>query len=304
MKKLRVVLSLPGDNNYLREQASAAQATALRLDVELQVMNAKSDPVVQSQQLLEIIQSSSTRPDAVLVEPVNNQGLPRVAEAAVAAGIGWVISNAQVDYLEALRKIAKAPLFTVSQDHMEIGRMQGRQFAALLPEGGSILYLRGPATNFLASQRSEGMESITPVNIQVKTLKIQWTEESAYNSVSSWLNLSTVHAVDTNLISSQNTDFILAARRAFQDHTNAEEREKWLHVPCTGAGILSQTKPLLDNGILVAAVVTALTTDTALEMLVKAIHTGVQPQEHIFVPASSLPAMDELIRKYKLSSPP
>src|SRR5579864_7177567 len=110
MKRLNVVVSLPGDNNYLREQASAAKATALRFDMELQVINAKSDPVMQSQQLLEIIQSKSARPDAILVEPVNNQGLPRVAEAAVAAGIGWVVSNARVDYLEPLRKTAKAPV--------------------------------------------------------------------------------------------------------------------------------------------------------------------------------------------------
>lgn len=302
MKRLSVVVSLPGDNNYLHEQAAAARVTALRLDVELQVLNAKSDPVVQSQQLLEIIQSSAERPDAVLVEPVNNQGLPRVAEAAVAAGIGWIISNARVEYLESLRKIAKAPLFAISQDHTEIGRMQGRQIAAFLPAGASILYLRGPATNFLASQRSEGMESVIPENIRMKTLKIQWTEESAYNSVCSWLNLSTVRAADTNLISSQNTDFILAARRAFRDRADAGERQKWLRLPCTGVGVISQTKPLMDDGTLAAAVVTSLTTDLALEMLVKAIHTGVQPPEQTFVPASSRPAMEDLVRKRQLSS--
>jgi ABC-type sugar transport system substrate-binding protein len=298
MKRLSVVVSLPGDNNYLREQASAAKATASRLDIELQVINAKSDPVVQSQQLLEIIQSSSARPDAVLVEPVNNQGLPRVAEAAVVAGIGWIISNARVDYLEGLRKAAKAPLFTVSQDHAEIGRMQGKQIAAFLPAGGSILYLRGPATNFLAAQRSEGMENAMPENIHVKTLKIQWTEESAYNSVSTWLNLSTVHAADTDLVSSQNTDFILAAKRAFQTRVDAGERQKWLHLPCTGVGVLSQTKPLLDDGTLAAAVITSLTTNIALEMLVKAVQTGAQPPEHTFVPASSRPALADLARKY------
>src|SRR5882672_11857643 len=298
MKRLSVVVSLPGDNNYLREQASAAKATALRLDVELQVINAKSDPVVQSQQLLEIVQSDSARPDAVLVEPVNNQGLPRVAEAAVAAGVGWIISNARVDYLEGLRKAARAPLFTVSQDHMEIGRMQGQQIAAFLPRGGSILYLRGPASNFLASQRSEGMESVMPENIHIKTLKIQWTEESAYNSVCSWLGLSTVHAADTHLISSQNTDFILAAKRAFQSHARAGEHQRWLQLPCTGVGVISQTKPLLDNGALAAAIVTSLTTDVALEMLVKAIQTGTQPPVHTFVPASSRPALAELAKKY------
>jgi ABC-type sugar transport system substrate-binding protein len=298
MKKLNVVVSLPGDNNYLREQASAARATALRLDLDLQIINAKSDPVVQSQQLLEMIQSSSARPDAVLVEPVNNQGLPRVAEAAVGAGIAWIISNARVDYLESLRKSAGAPVFTVSQDHAEIGRMQGRQIAAFLPSGGTILYLRGPATNFLAGQRSEGMASVMPKNIQIKTLKIQWTEESAYNSVTSWLNLSTVRATDTHLVSSQNTDFILAAKRAFQARPDAGERQKWLNLPCTGVGVISQTKPLLDDGTLAAAIVTSLTTDVALEMLVKAVATGAQPPENTFVPASSHPPIEDLVKKY------
>ncbi|HEV8494418.1 MAG TPA: substrate-binding domain-containing protein, partial [Candidatus Angelobacter sp.] len=91
MKKLSIVISLPGENNYLREQEAAAKTTAQRLGLDLRIINAKSDPVTQSQQLLEIVQATSARPDAIVVEPVNNQGLPRVAEAAVAAGIGWVV---------------------------------------------------------------------------------------------------------------------------------------------------------------------------------------------------------------------
>src|ERR1051326_3399668 len=117
MKRVSIVISLPGENNYLREQEAAAKATAQRLGLDLRIINAKSDPVTQSQQLLEIVQATSTRPDAIVVEPVNNQGLPRVAEAAAAAGIGWVISNALVDYLETLRKKAKAPVFR-SEEHM------------------------------------------------------------------------------------------------------------------------------------------------------------------------------------------
>ena len=106
MKRLSIVVSLPGENNYLREQEAVARALAQRLGLDLQVINAKMDPITQSQQVLEVVQAQSGRPDAVIVEPVNNQGLPRVAEAAVAAGIGWVVSNARVDYLEPLRKKA------------------------------------------------------------------------------------------------------------------------------------------------------------------------------------------------------
>jgi len=298
MKKLSIVISLPGENNYLREQEAAAKTTAQRLGLDLRIINAKSDPVTQSQQLLEIVQSTSTRPDAIVVEPVNNQGLPRVAEAAAAAGIGWVISNALVDYLEALRKKAKAPVFGVSQDHPEVGRMQGRQIRAILPRGGAILYLRGPATNFLAAQRSDALESELGINIQFKSLKIQWTEESAYNSVTSWLRLSTVHAGDTHLIAAQNTDFILAAKRAFEDNTSGDERTKWLGLPYCGVAVPSQVKQLVDSGTLTAAIVTPVTLDKALEILVRHLQTRSQPQQQTFVKASSEPSLDDLIKKY------
>lgn len=298
MKKLSIVISLPGENNYLREQEAAAKTTAQRLGLDLRIINAKSDPVTQSQQLLEIVQSTSGRPDAIVVEPVNNQGLPRVAEAAVAAGIGWVVSNALVDYLEALRKKAKAPVFGVSQDHPEVGRMQGRQIRAILPRGGAILYLRGPATNFLAAQRSDALESELGINIQFKSLKIQWTEESAYNSVTSWLRLSTVHADDTQLIAAQNTDFILAAKRAFEDNTSGDERKKWLGLPYCGVAVPSQVKQLVDSGTLTAAIVTSVTLDTAIEILVRHLQTRSQPPQQTFVKAWSLPSLDDLIKKY------
>jgi ABC-type sugar transport system substrate-binding protein len=298
MKRLSIVVSLPGENNYLREQEAAAKATAQRLELDLRVINAKSDPVTQSQQVLEIVQSQSARPDAVIVEPVNNQGLPRVAEAAVAAGIGWVVSNARVDYLEPLRKSAKAPVFAVSQDHTEIGRMQGRQFAAILPQGGSILYLRGPATNFLAAQRSDGLESVLGDSVQLKSLKIQWTEESAYNSVVSWLRLSTVHADSIHLIAAQNTDFIQAARRAFEENAADAERAQWLSLPYCGVGVLSQAKPLLDAGTLNAAIITSLTMDTAIDMLVRHLRSGSQPPEHTFVKAWSQPTLEDLVKQY------
>jgi ABC-type sugar transport system substrate-binding protein len=298
MKRLSIVISLPGENNYLREQEAAAKTSAQRLGLDLQVINAKSDPVTQSQQVLEVVQAQSGRPDGVIVEPVNNQGLPRVAEAAVAAGIGWVVSNASVDYLEPLRKSAKAPVFAVSQDHTEIGRMQGRQFLTVLPRGGSALYLRGPATNFLAAQRSEGLESVLGANVQVKSLKIQWTAESAYNSVTSWLRLSSVHAADTHLIAAQNTDFILAARQAFEENASGPDRERWLSLPYCGVGVLDQAKPLLDAGTLNAAVITSLTMDTAMEMLVRHIQSGSQPPAQTFVKAWSQPTLEELAKLY------
>jgi ABC-type sugar transport system substrate-binding protein len=297
MKKLSLLVSLPGENNYLREQEAVANSTAQRLGIDLSVINANSDPITQSQQVLQIVQSRAALPDGIIVEPVNHQGLPRVAEAAVAAGIGWVVSNARVDYMEELRKTAHAPVFAVSQDHVEIGRMQGRQISAVLPQGGSILYLRGPATNFLATQRSNGLESALGLGIQMKSLKIQWTAESAYNAVVSWLRLSSVHAADTDLIAAQNTDFILAARRAFEENTPAAERARWLSLPYCGVGVPSQARPLLEKGALAAAIITSLTMDTAIEMLASSLQTGEQPPENTFVKAWYQPTLEALMKQ-------
>jgi ribose transport system substrate-binding protein len=188
LSKLRFVVSLPNDNSYQREQAAAAKETALRLGAEMQVLHAGNDAVIQSQQVLEIIQSRTMpRPSGILFEPLTTTGLMRAAEAAVAAGIGWVVLNSDVDYLDSLRSSSTVPVFCVTRDHTEIGRIQGRQFAALLPSGGTVLYIQGPANNSAAQQRTIGMESTKPANIQVKALRSSWEETNAYQAVSSWL---------------------------------------------------------------------------------------------------------------------
>jgi len=207
-----------------------------------------------------------------------------------------------VEYLGELRKKAKAPVFLVSQDHLEVGRIQARQVGALLPEGGSVLYLRGPGMSSVASRRFEGLQSAKPKNVEVKSLKVQGsTAENAYNAVCSWLSLSTVRPEATQLIVSQNADFIFGARKAFETNTAEPERSQWLALPGVGVGVSSQIKPLVDQGLLCAAVLTSVTMDRALEMLVQAMKTGTQPPEHTFVEAYSYPSLEELARKWKAS---
>src|ERR1700676_499304 len=115
MKKMRVVVALPNDNAYQHEQALVAKATGDQLGIELQILKANDDSITQSQQLLEIIQSRAERPAALIVEPVTAIGLRRVAEAAIGAGIAWVISNSDVEYVKELRKASKLPIFIVTQ---------------------------------------------------------------------------------------------------------------------------------------------------------------------------------------------
>jgi ABC-type sugar transport system substrate-binding protein len=300
VKKLKFVMSVPGDTMYLRAQTSAAQATADRLGVALEIVSAKMDAVGQGQQLVSTVQSRTSRPDGIIVEPVTAAGLPRAAEAAVAAGIAWVVSNAHVDYIGALRRNAKAPVFQISQDHMEVGKIQGQQMGAILWAGGSVLYLRGPSMSWWATKRTEGMESTKPRNVEVRSLKVlESTADGALKTVSGWMSLTRQRPEGTQLIVSQNADFVAGARKAFEATTSGPERAKWMAVPCAGVGVVERSKPLVDQGSLCAAVVTSLTMDRAVELLARAMTEGLQPPEHTFVDAYSYPSIEDLAKKWK-----
>jgi len=298
LKKLRIVVSLPNDNAYQHEQGVVAKATGERLGLDLQVMDAKDDSITQSQQLLEIIQSrSESRPAAFLVEPVTGTGLPRVAEAAVAQGIAWVISNSDVDYVQKLRKSSRVPVFTVTQGQYEIGRLQGKQLAALLPKGGTVLTIEGPSMSSVAVQRHEGMESSKPRDVQITTLRSKWSEEGACQSAGAWLRLATSRAEKFDLVAGQTHELALGARKALQNIDNEEQKKRWLGTPFIGIGISNQVKPLVDGQILTAAVITSVTMELALTLLVRAIETKVQPPERSVVEASSYPELEKLAAK-------
>jgi ribose transport system substrate-binding protein len=155
VKNLEFLVSLTtDDNDYQQEQAAAAKAGAQRVGAQVSVISAGNDAITQSQQLLEAIQASpGRRPNAIIFEPVGS-AMPQVARAAVAAGIGWVVLNRDVDYISDLRKDSQLPIFFLTSDHEEIGRIQGRQLQALLPNGGTVLYIQGPSGSSAAQQRA------------------------------------------------------------------------------------------------------------------------------------------------------
>jgi ribose transport system substrate-binding protein len=297
MKKLKFVLCLTNnDNDYQIEQASAAEAAAKRLGVELQVIHAENDSVTQSQQLLKIIQSrTESLPDGILFEPVGGTALPQVARAAAIAGISWVVLNRDVEYISELRKAYRIPAFCITSDHEEIGRIQGRQFGAILPNGGEVLYIQGPSESLAAKQRTFGMYETKPASVQVKLMKAQWTEASAQRTVSSWLRLSTSQQTHLDMIAAQDDSMALGARKAFQEEVNLQARERWLKLPYIGCdGLPNSGQTWVRSGLLTATIFVPPNSGTALEMLVQAIQSGTLPVERSMVAPVSIPALDVL----------
>src|ERR1700687_2630378 len=206
MKRLRIVVSLiTQDNDFQIEQAASAEEAALRLGVDVEIIYADNDSIEQSQQVLKFVQSGAdVHPDGVILEPVGGTALPKVAQAAASAGIGWVVLNRDVDYIRQLRHSYKTPAFGVSSDNLQVGRIQGQQMAALLPKGGSVLYVQGPAESDASKLRNTGMYETRPASIDVKTIKGDWTDASAFKAISSWLRLSTSQQSHIDVIAAQN----------------------------------------------------------------------------------------------------
>ena len=305
MKKLSFLVSLTNnDNDYQQEQAAAAEKAARRLGVDVQIVHANNDAVTQSQQLLHFIQgSAASRPDAIIFEPASGTAFPQVARAAVAADIGWVVLNHEADYLRQLRQSSQVPVFSISSDHEEVGKIQGKQFAALLPQGGSVLYVEGPANSSAAQERTAGMNLTKPENIQVKTLRANWTEEGAHRAVSSWLRLRTSQQSIIDLVGAQDDSMAAGARKAFAEIAEGD-RERWMKIPFTGCDGMPKTgQSWVRSGLLVATIYIRPNADMALEILTEAIRTGSSTLERKRIIPESMPSIEDLTTRSAKGNP-
>jgi ribose transport system substrate-binding protein len=295
MNKLKLLVSLiTEDNDYQLEQAASAQAAALKLGASVQIIYSGNDAVHQTQQILGFIQDPAKRPDAILAEPVGT-GMAQIAKAAVGAGIAWGVINTSVDYIPQLRLHATVPVFSIVSDHEAIGKLQGQQMAAILGEQGCVLYIEGPAVRDVAKIRTKGMLSTKPQRVDVKTLKGDWTQNSGYNAVKSWLSLSTSRQLHVSMIACQNDDMAMGARRAFEELGDLRERDTWLRLPITGCdGVPRSGQEWVRQGRLAATVISPPLVGDAIHLLASAFEAGSQPPERTVVTPSSFPALKEI----------
>lgn len=228
-----------------------------------------------------------------MVEPVGTP-LASAARAAATAGIAWALLNREADYISELRRSSKAPVFRLSSDHKEIGRIQGRQFRALLPKGGSVLYIQGPLGD-AADGRTAGMLETKPANITTRMLRGNWTEASGQKAVSSWLALSTSRDEHIVVVGAQNDSMGMAARQTFEAQSAKSERDKRSNILFTGCDGLPKTgQEWVRRGLLKATVVVPANTGMALEILVNAIRNRVNPPETAFTQVTSFPSLEAL----------
>jgi ABC-type sugar transport system substrate-binding protein len=231
--------------------------------------------------------------DAIVSEPVGTS-MEQAARLAAKSGVVWGILNHDTNYVSELRRAGKAGLFEVTNNHFEIGRIQGHQVAALLPNGGVALYIEGPATGGAAHMRTEGMLAAKPSNVELKILKGDWTQSNAQRSVASWLALGTSRKLGIAAVICQNDAMALGVREAFEKSLSGAEREQWLSLPITGCdGLPGGGQNLVKRGVLAATIVVPPNSGVAMGLVAKALK-GEHVPERTVGEVSSYPALEKL----------
>lgn len=297
MSKIKFVLSLiTSENDYQREQARAAEAVARRLQVDLEILYADNDSVVQSSQILDVIHKNKSTLNGILVEPAGGTAFPQVGRAAVSGGMAWVVLNRDASSVSDLRRTALSPAFAVSSDHTEVGHIQARQIAAMLPHGGSVLCIQGPSSSLVSQQRLAGLQQSKPANVTLKLLKSSnWTEEGGYHAVLSWLRLTTSRQQPIHVVAGQNDLIAVGARRAFEEMKASGGMPSWAELPFIGVDGLPKTgQAWVSKGSLAATIVVPAVAGPALELAIDAVQRKTQPSEVHYVSAHSFPAFDSL----------
>ncbi len=290
----RVLLSLTmEDSVYQRAEAQAAKAAARKHGFDVELIFAKGDAIAQSDQLLRVIQSPDNRPDAIMLEPVGT-GMIRVAQEAAKVGIGWVVVNREVDYVPELRRTSRTPVFAVTTNHVETGRIQGRQLNALLPNGGFVLYLQGPTSHPVVEKRHQGVLETKRQEIELRALNGQWQESVACDVVSSWLRLPTSRGLRSLVVAAQNDFMAMGARKAFSQVTKrpASKTPVVRYVGCDG--LEEQGHRWVQAGLLDGTVCCPSLTALAMDLLAKELRHGVAPQPLTLADPVSYPPLERL----------
>jgi ribose transport system substrate-binding protein len=293
---LRIAVSLTvEDSVYQQAEARAAQAAAQKHGFQISVTYAQGDAIAQSDHLLSLIHfSSDIRPDVIMLEPVGT-GMIRVAREAARVGIGWIVLNREVDYISELRASASAPLFAVTTNHVETGRIQGRQLNALLPTGGSAIYLMGPTGHPVVQARERGMRETKNERIQIRPLHAGWQESVALQVITSWMRLPTWQELRPQVVAAQNDFMALGARRAFDQFANQPRFKTTTKVRYIGCdGLEGHGQRWVAEGLLDATIVCPSLTALAMDVLAREVGGGTAAAPLILSQPLPLPALAQL----------
>jgi ABC-type sugar transport system substrate-binding protein len=281
----RIAVSLTSeDQEYQALQGEDAREAGRRLGVEVAVLFAEDNAVMQIQQLFRFLHTpEGERPAALLVHTRVADGLERVARNAARAGVGWFLLNRTAPYVDALRsEYPELAVAAVTTDHAEIGRIHARQLRGLCPDGSPVLYVQGPAETPAGRLRLEAFEEAARGrSYDLKVVNGEWTAASAEKAITAWLRLKTSDLFRPAAVVCQNDNMARGAQKALEGL-----RPEWGHVPFLGCdGLPGGGRRDVDEGRLAATVGIPSCAGPAIELVVGWVRAGrVPPGQTVLAP--------------------
>jgi ABC-type sugar transport system substrate-binding protein len=269
---------------------------ALRCGVILNEHDGQNDAGVQVRQIEDCLRApAALRARAILVCPVEDSSLRSVAREAVRLGLAWVSLNRAYDYLAELRReFPRTAVFSVQPDQAQISRIQAAQVRLLLPEGGDVVYVRGPVRTVSADQRAESFRSaLAGAPIQITFLSGDWSVEGGRRAAQDWLALAGRTKAGRCAIVAQNDSMAYGARLALREaNPRTADLAKVPVLGCNGTPEFGHR--LVVDQTLTATVIVPSPGRWAVDALAVVLAGGSRPPADLSVAVSSFPELSAL----------
>jgi ABC-type sugar transport system substrate-binding protein len=147
----------------------------------------------------------------------------------------------------------------------------------------------------VSKERFTGLQESLAPNVHVTTLRGRWTEESAHQSVASWLRLIAAQKVRIDLIVAQNDAMGMGARKAISEIILDADRDQWLGIPIIGCdGVPKTGQTWVRTGQLTATVIVPPNAGEAISLMANALRSGAAVPERCLTTSAPFPAIEKL----------
>jgi ABC-type sugar transport system substrate-binding protein len=229
---------------------------------------------------------------ACLIYPVVANMLVNVSQTLARGGACVVYLAQPPDEIARVRQSNPEVLVTaVVSDQRELGRLQGEQCKRLLPRGGTVVLIEGPAEAPVAQERLAGFQEVVGSVARVQSLYGRWEDEEAERVLTAWLS-SAGRKLD--VVACQNDAMARGARAALDKAADRLGEARLRSVPVTGIdGVPNDGERRVRTGELTATVENPRTSGPAIELLAAFWKQGART-EHQMLKARSLPPLDQI----------
>jgi ABC-type sugar transport system substrate-binding protein len=283
-------------NEFQQMLKAEAEGVCRKAGLGLTVHFTGYDVTVQVREIRAAL-SRTPHANAFLVMGTRDRGLAAYVRQAVREGVAWFFLNGVEDDLAAIRRDHPAAVIAVvTADERETGRIQGRQFRALIPGGRLVLYVQGGTQSFVARARTAGvLEATKGAPFEVALIEGGWDPSVAREHIRRWLSIVAQGDAVPDLVACQNDPLAVAALEALQDVAESTGRPEIARIPVTGCdGTPKMGQRLVREGTIKATVVLPPWAGVAAQQAADFLLRGQVPPPMTLLKPTSFPAERDL----------